>query len=226
MPSTPAPPLPAWLSAAADRAFGNVARIRGARGLHPRGVTFAGDAEVHTSGAALAPVGHIDVVVRLSRGIGLPHPAPDFNGVAIRFVDAHGPAHHQDVLLTTSLSPPILRHAIFPWPTFSVLGYSSVLTFETEDGPRMLRVDPLGAPTLGTAEVQLPLRIDLQIAEPRGSWSPAATITMRRVLAPEEAATVRFDPWTTADTFRPRGLLNRLRAPAYEGSRRSAPHVP
>ena len=101
-----------------------------------------------------------------------------------------------------------------------------MLTFDTDDGPRMLRVDPLGAPTLDTAEAQLPLRVDLQIAEPRGEWTHAASITLRRVLAPEEAATVRFDPWTSAATFRPRGLLNRLRAPAYEGSRRSATHVP
>lgn len=220
-----APPLPSWLAAATRQTFGAVAGLRRARGLHPRGVTFAGTAEIHPAGGALGPVGERGVVVRLSRGIGLPHPWPDFNGVAVRFVDAHGPAHHQDVLLTTSFSPPVLRHTIFPWPTFSVLGYSSVLTFETDDGPRVLRVTPLEAATLDAAAEQLPLHVELEIAEPRGGWTAAASITLDRVLAPEEAATVRFDPWTTAETFRPRGLLNRLRAPAYEGSRRSAPHV-
>lgn len=99
------PPVPRWLGTPVERAFGTVARLRGARGLHPQGVAFEGQAEVHPAGVVLAPTGDAEVVVRLSRGIGVPHPAPDFNGVAVRFVDAHGSGRHQDVLLTTSFSP-------------------------------------------------------------------------------------------------------------------------
>ncbi|QGG95775.1 hypothetical protein [Actinomarinicola tropica] len=221
-----APDLPRWAARSAHRLFGTVAKLRDARGLHPKGTTFRGDAQIYPAGAALGPPGSIDVVARLSRGIGLPHPWPDFNGIAIRFVDAHGPDRHQDVLLTASFSAPVLRHTIFPWPTFSVLGYSSVLTFGTEDGPRVLRVEPLAAPTLDAAVESLPLTVELRIAEPRAGWAPAATVVLREVVPADEAAVVRFDPWTTTVTFRPRGILNSLRGPAYAGSREAAPRRP
>jgi hypothetical protein len=217
---------PSWLLAGTKGAFRTIAGLRSARGLHPKGTTFAGRADVHPAGRSLAEPGSgTRVIVRLSRGIGLPHPWPDFNGVAIRFLDARGDGRHQDVLLTTSFAAPVLRRAIFPWPTFAVLGYSSVLSFDTEEGVLMLRVEPLATPTLDTAETDLPLEVVLRIAEPRGTWSDAATVTLDRVLTPNEAAEVRFDPWTTTETFTPRGLLNRLRGPAYEGSREAAPDV-
>lgn len=62
---------------------------RGARVVHPRGQASAGTVEIDGSGAwgarLLDDAGRHDVVVRVSRGAGLPRPLPDVVGLAIRF---------------------------------------------------------------------------------------------------------------------------------------------
>ncbi|MBK5222612.1 MAG: hypothetical protein JJE52_07000 [Acidimicrobiia bacterium] len=215
------PSLPSWLSTATSTTFGAIARVRHARGLHPRGVTLAGRASLTMAGRPLTTVADSKVVVRLSRGIGLPHPWPDFNGIAIRFVDAHGAAEHLDLLLTSSFSPPRARHLIFPWSTLDGLGYSTVLTFDGPDGTIMFRAELDGARTLDALDVAREDAVHIRVmsARPDADWVDAARIQLDRVLAPDEAAAVRFDPWVTSTSLVLRGLLNRLRGPAYAGSR-------
>lgn len=175
---------------------------------------------LHPAGAALArAAATVPVVARLSRGVGLPHPLPDFNGIAVRFLDAHAAGRHQGLLLTTAASQPVLRHVIHPAPSFRHSGFSSVLPYRDEAGTRRLfRCDPLPVAALGDVHDALPLVLQLRIATLLGPWEPAATVTLTEV-ASEPPGGVRFDLWHTTTELVPVGLLNRLRAPAYAASR-------
>ncbi len=159
---------------------------------------------------------------RLSRGVGLPHPLPDFNGVALRFLDAHGPSRHQDLLLVAAGSRPGLRHLIVAMPYLTSSGYSTVLPYRTPAGQRRaFRCDPLPIRTVAEAASALPLTIEVLIASLRGAWAPAATVVLTSVLPSDGRP--RFDPWNTGPELVPAGVLNRLRAAAYAGSRAATP---
>lgn len=215
-------PLPPVVERAAATFFGGVAALRHRRGLHPKGVSFAGRAVLHDAGRALAQARAVDVEARLSRGAGLPHPLPDFNGVAVRFLDAHGPSRHQDLLLTASGARPGLRHLIVPMPYLASSGYSTVLPYKTPTGQRQVfRCAPLPVNTVSDAATAVPLRVEVLVATPLGPWAPAATITLTSVLSSD--ARLRFDPWNTSPQLVPSGVLSRLRAPAYAGSRAAMP---
>jgi hypothetical protein len=66
--------------------------------------------------ASTAPLepGRYQGVVRLSRGIGLPEPWPDFLGQAVRMLDGDGVAGIQDLLLVSSVSAVGGRQLIVP----------------------------------------------------------------------------------------------------------------
>lgn len=211
--------LPGPLATFTARLFASAAVLRGDRGLHPRGQVLSGDALVHTAGSILARADSAPVVVRLSRGIGLPHPLPDFNGVAIRFLDAHGAGLHQDLLLAAASGRPVLRHVIRPVRSFRHSGYSSVLPFRDEGGAlRLFRCGPIPLGALGDVASCLPLVLELSVGTPLGRWVPAATLTLHG-LASGAHSNTRYDPWNTGTALTPVGLLNRLRAPAYAASR-------
>jgi hypothetical protein len=55
-----------------------------------------------------------DVVARISSGAGLPDAPPDFFGIAVRLVDAHGPDGHQNLLINSSSRLPVLHHLFLP----------------------------------------------------------------------------------------------------------------
>ena len=222
-PSAPAAAarLPGPVVDATVRLFATLAVAREARSLHPRGVTLQGTAAIGPAGRALAASPEVPVVVRFSRGVGLPHPLPDFHGVAVRFVDAHGPGQHQDLLLISAGAPPVLRHLLFPTSTFSGSGYSTVLPYRTGAGRRLFRCAPPAFRTLRDIGEALPLELDLRVASVRGEWQPAATLSLDAVV--RDDAAIRFDPWNTSDGLVPDGFLNRLRSPAYAASRAAAP---
>jgi len=98
------------LSSLSESVFSRLARLRHRRALHPRGAVAAATLSVGVPdsavGAALGAGPH-EVVVRLSRGLGVPPPLPDVHGVAVRLdrdqgrVDLlfSGTAKHQSTLL-------------------------------------------------------------------------------------------------------------------------------
>ena len=59
----------------------------------------------------------------------------------------------------------------------------------------------------------------------RGAWLPFAGVHVHQRLDPEEERALDLDPYHTGPNLVPSGLLNRLRRPAYGGSRegRGAP---
>lgn len=198
--------LTAWL-------FRLLAVVRRGRALHPKGRTFAGSARLEP-GSHLADRRAVDVVVRRSRGAGLPDRWPDFDGVAIRFLDAHGEGRHQDLLLTTTAgAAPVLRHVLRPVRSPRSAGACTILPLRSPHGPLLFRLDPF--------DDAVPFVLVLRAATPLGRWRTVATIAVDRE-APE-AATTRFDPWTTGPELVPSGLINRLRGAAYAGSRQGRP---
>ena len=190
--------------AAVVRAASNV---RGKRVLHPRGRTYGGRLEVRGGSSYGVPLlddpGSYDVLVRLSRSAGLPAPLPDIQGVAVRVLDAHGAGRHQDWLVDTALSAPILRRLPLPVRTPGL--YSSLLSYEL-GGRRSL----LGARWVGDEELAL------LVATPHGPWEEVGVVTVGDVV--EDGRRVRFDPWTTGGGIRPVGLIQELRRGAYPAS--------
>lgn len=88
------------LLSAVERVSSGIAHLRHARALHPRGTVAAATLTVTDPASALGRTlgtGSRPAVVRLSRGLGLPRPLPDVNGVAVR-MEADG--HRVDLLFS------------------------------------------------------------------------------------------------------------------------------
>jgi hypothetical protein len=218
-------PIPAPVLAATARMFGAVAaRRRNGRALHPRGVTFAGNARLTERGVSLAG-GEREpgVVVRFSRGAGLPSPWPDFDGVAIRFPDAFGAGRHHDLLLT-SAGRGVLRRVLRPNVDFARAHFSSIARYRLDGEPVtfLASVGGSGLP-LDRLATSPPLPLVLDVAAAGGLLAsrppvPLAAITLERVVDD----TIRFDPSNSAPHVVPLGWLNAMRPPAYAVSRAHA----
>ncbi|HYD10057.1 MAG TPA: hypothetical protein VEA78_08135 [Acidimicrobiales bacterium] len=201
------------LDLASGAVFGGLSAVRRARVFHPRGdarlatVTISDDAHpLHVL------AGTHDAIVRTSRGIGLPEPVPDFHGVAIKLLNAHGAGAHQDVLLVSSAAPMGARHVLVPvveWIAEPM--YSSLVRHRNAGGERFL----VGAVRDGDDGFVL------QTATRRSPWTVAGAVTMGEPLEDDAADALRFSPWHTGGGIEPIGVLNRLRRGAYEGSQRA-----
>ena len=179
--------------------------------LHPDGVVLVGRLDRQGSATPtgvtwLDEPGHDDVVVRLSRAVGLPRPLPDIHGLAIRVPSERGPG---DLLLAST-----------GWGRLGRF----VLTFGRRPGARPLtsllpyRTD-VGAVLIGARYVASGT-YELAWAPYDGDWQAFATL----VITDREAADqkVSFD----AVLNQVPGLLQyptvvRLREPAYGQARRS-----
>jgi hypothetical protein len=215
------------LADAAGRAvampLAGLARLRGAKPMHPRGVLF--DALLHRQGLDvgvpwLDTTGSDDVLVRLSRGAGLPPRWPDLLGLALR-VPGEWPV---DVLLSSSgrgrwtRRVPVLRRD-------AATTYGSIMAYRSDAGPVWLAAVPRGAglPTdrdrLATAASGRV--VTLSAALGRGPWQPFATLTLRAATEPVDPplhfdAVLHAPPGLAAD-----GPMARFRRPAYAAARRA-----
>lgn len=160
-----------------------------------------------------------DVLVRLSRGAGLPPPWPDVLGLAVRVPGAAQPV---DLLLSTTrtgrlgrLVPVLRRDAGGPYS--SIMGYRSpggTLRFAARvvEPGRPLPSEPA---LLRAALRERPVEFTLAVARGTGPWRGFATLTLGGPLD-ELDPDLRFDavrhppPQLVAD-----GPLARFRAPAY-----------
>ncbi len=202
-------------------AFRAASRVRGERAIHARGRTLTGRLTVAGGAGTGAPLldapASYDVLVRVSRSAGLPLPLPDVLGLAVRVLDAHGPGAHQDLLLDSALSTPVLRR--LPFPRRDHLGalHCSLLPYEVA-GRRLL----LGArATTGSATLaDLPdeVAFDLLLASPHGDWQPWGRVRTDGVLPAPLGRQTRFNPWTTGGGIVPAGPLQQWRRRAYDAS--------
>ncbi|MFC7489794.1 MULTISPECIES: phosphodiesterase [unclassified Knoellia] len=125
-------------------AFGEAARLRGTRALHPVGFCGAGSLTVdpgRPSGVVMldAPGPH-PCLVRWSRATGL-HKGPDLEGLAVRL---QGPAAG-DVLVTSTGTGVLTRHVLTVRRRHHHGPLTTVLPLSTARGPLLLRFDPLGS---------------------------------------------------------------------------------
>lgn len=206
--------------------LGAVARYRRGRAMHPRGVVFDAVLERH---GAQPPFGvpwldearRDPVVVRLSRGAGLPAPLPDVLGLAFRLGDGSDPV---DVLLSSTGQGPWSR--LVPVPRVDAEAvYSSIMAFRSAAGSIRLAALPR---TVGIASDPEPVRnaaargaIDFTLAAAVGreEWRPFARLRSTSARGPLDSA-LRFDairnapPGLVAD-----GPMARFREPAYATAR-------
>jgi hypothetical protein len=162
------------------------------------------------------------VIVRLSRGAGLPPPWPDLLGLAVRVPADAGDV---DLLLSTTGSGsrtrllPLLRRD-------AATGYGSIMGYRSRAGTLRLgafaerthrpgdRVDPDGDAGAGG------LVFVLAAARGSGPWRPFARLTLADALDGPDAD-VRFDAVRRPPPgLVPDGPLARLRAPSYAAAQR------
>ncbi|HZG94980.1 MAG TPA: hypothetical protein VEZ46_09720 [Mycobacteriales bacterium] len=213
--------------------FGVLSAIRGARIFHPKGAAFEATVEIEPTGPAYG-VPLLDTraahpaVVRLSRGAGLPEPAPDILGVAIRLTDVHGAALHQDLLLASSRERPGVRHLMVPAPGFAGHLFSSILLYRVGDQQLLIGArTPAGAVhTIDEATAAAEagdLRFELLVAPVFGRWRRVGTVSVRHRLPQAASEALRFNPWNTGGGIMPAGPLQRLRRAAYPASQAARP---
>jgi hypothetical protein len=205
--------------------FRSLSRARRKRAFHPFGAGFSArlipDAEGAAGASALED--EREVLVRLSRALGLPEWLPDPCGLALRVPDAHGPGRHQDLLMVSSARPPVGRHALLPSRGFCDLPYSTVLPYRLR-GETVLLGARARAPRPGPRLAELQereiggLEFELEVAGLRGRWRPLATLSLGERLPPAQTERLGFDPTNTGGGLELVGLLNRLRGPAYGAS--------
>ena len=224
------PIVEATAGAASAIVFGVASALRRARAFHPVGVAFA--ATVDVDGGGGLPGGRHDAIVRFSRGAGLPESMPDILGLALRFVDLHGPGQHQDLLLVTSGSAPGARHALTPARSFGHARWSTILPYEIDGRRRVVfgatprsaalsgarRLDDLRRLVAGGG-----VRFALEVAEPAGPWDEVGVLTIGDELGADATEGLRFNPANTGDRIQPVGVVQTIRRLAYRGSQEGRP---
>jgi hypothetical protein len=217
--------LPAGVDRATESVFRRLAAARGRRVFHPDGFAYRAELVVGAGipgTRAFAPGTRSPCVVRFSLGLGLPAQLGDFLGIAIRL------EADQDVLLATSASRPPGRFLPLPARSFFGRTYSSLLPFSVGDRRLLVAARVAGdPPPTGDAWAELAgassLGVELYAAAPFGPWRPIATVTTGERLPDDETQALRFDAWRCEGGLVPWSFVNRLRQPAYRGSRRGRP---
>lgn len=207
-----------------------LARLRSDKPMHPDGAVF--DGVLERSGASpplgvpwLDAPGRDDVVVRLSRGAGLPPPLPDILGLAVRVPGERGPV---DLLLSTTGLGALSRWVPLPRrdaavPYTSIMGYrSSAGTIRIAALPEQAHLSARPRPQAGEVQ-RRPVSFTLAAAVRAGGWQPFARLTLTEPARPLDPD-VRFD----AVLHPPPGLaaagpLARFRRPAYAAARAAVP---
>jgi hypothetical protein len=185
---------------------------RAPKPFHPRGRVATGVVRRHGGGPPtgvpwLQEMGEDPVLVRVSRAVGLPAPAPDIFGIALRIPGERGPS---DLLLATTGSSVVTRFLLTPHREGHERTYGSLLPYRSPTGPVVLGAVRTGERTF-----------ELRWARPAGRWNTYGSLELDR--DPGEDEEISFDP--VANPLP--GLENyewvrRLRQPSYRVARRSS----
>jgi hypothetical protein len=178
--------------------------------LHPDGEMYAGRLARPGSGRPIGVPwidqgGEDEVIVRVSRAVGLPGPVPDVHGLALRL--RKGQTRYADLLLASTGWDPITRHLLMPawnahWPLTTLLPYRS----------------PIGPLVIGARPVDV-RGYELCWAAVGREWHPLGDLTLEMPL-PEETE-VSFDPVVNPlPGLAQYAWVERLREQSYAAARR------
>ncbi len=209
---------------AGTRAVRLASRARGERVLHGKGRAYHGTLALLPGADTLAvPLVRgprkRPVLVRFSRGAGLPDSLPDVLGLAVRIPDADGHGGVQDLLLATAGRRPGWRQ--LPWLSRDLLRstYSSLATYDVAG--RALLVGTVADDDAGPAELG-GLRgrsVLLATAERVGRWEPFARLLVGEPLPDDTGREIGFDLANDAGGFHPQGPFRSLRTRSYPRAR-------
>ncbi|MGY2876315.1 hypothetical protein ACVW00_003505 [Marmoricola sp. URHA0025 HA25] len=149
--------------------------------------------------------GRDDALARLSRGVGLPGPLPDVQGLAIRVQTGDRPA---DVLLASTGLGRLTRYLLTPTWRTSGRPLTSLLPYRSPRGPLLLAAVPGSTPSF-----------DLRWAGPVGPWVSFGTLELGEPLGDDRR--LSFDRLVNVvPGLGSYGWVERLREPAYLVARR------
>lgn len=188
-----------------------VAALRpAAKPLHPHGEVLS--ARLHRVGAYPATgipwldgSGTDEVLVRMSRAVGLPQRFPDIFGLALRIPVGE---RHADLLFASTGLGRIGRFVLRP--SRSALGrpMTTLLPYRTDQGPLLLAAVPASADTF-----------DISCACGSGAWRRVGTL---QLMGPGADALISFDPLlNTVPGLENYPFVRALREPAYRTARLS-----
>ena len=182
-----------------------------AKPLHPEGAVVAGTLErrgsaVPTGSPWVDEPGRDEVVVRLSRAIGLPEAVPDIHGLAMRVPMLAGEG---DLLFASTGWGPLGRFVLTFGGGPESRPMTTLLPYRTEEGPVLLGV-----------RVSEPQVYEMSWCRPRGEWHPFAWLRLSDDQAPDQA--IAFDPVRNQlPGLTQYPWVRRLREPSYRSARRS-----
>jgi hypothetical protein len=200
-----------------------LARWRNGKPMHPRGAVFDAVLERHGGSRPwgvpfLDATGRQDVVVRVSRGAGLPAPLPDLLGLAVRLGGDDGAPVD---LLLSSTGRGRLTRVVPALRRDTASAYCSIMAYRSVAGPLRIAALPTtdGVPSdpepLAAAVRRAPLVFVLAAARGMQPWQPFARLALGdpvRTLDPD----LRFDAVRHPPPgLVPDGPMARFRAPAY-----------
>jgi hypothetical protein len=203
--------------AALSALFTAFSRLRPAeKPLHPRGRVV--DARLARTGAAapfgvawLDEPGAEDVVVRFSRGVGLPSGLPDVLGMAVRIPTVTGFA---DLLFSTTGRGRVTRFLMVPRRRYAPAWYGTLMPYRSAAGPVLLAA---AARPLGQR-----ITVELLAARPRGAWQPFASFSAAAPDVHTSDRAITFEPMAHFPPgLEPYQWVANLREGAYAAARRA-----
>jgi hypothetical protein len=195
-------------------ATGLLAARPAAKPLHPRGSIVQGTlrrfgGEAGTGAAWLDQAGDDQVLVRQSRAVGLPPPAPDLFGLAVRVPTEGG--RHGDLLFASTGLGRLTRFTLTSARSPYGRPLTTLLPYRT----------PAGAVLL-SAVFRDETTVALAWALRSGPWHPFAELLLHKGPVDEVDMPLSFDPVRNVlpglETY---CWVRRLREPAYTTARRS-----
>lgn len=197
---------------AVDAVVHAASAVRGERVIHAKGEAYTGQltllAHVDALGVPLAAgPRNRPVLVRFSRGAGLPDKLPDVLGIAIRIPDADGEGRPQDLMLSTGSGAPIARRLLVPRRDYRAASYTSLISYDV--GGRDLLVGALPTDD-GFA---------LATAAGNGAWTAFGRLRIGERLPDEQGRNLEFSITNDAGGFRIGGRWRLARAGAYDAAR-------
>lgn len=190
---------------------------RSRKPLHPAGDVVTGT--LTRTGSALSGVPWLDstgtdeVVVRLSRAVGLPHAVPDIHGLAIKVPTAGG---HADLLLASTGLGRVTRFVLTAGRHLTDRPLTTLLPYRSPGGPLLIAARPLSG--AAAEEAGAALRFELLWSHKLGPWVPFAELTVGSSAGPDPA--LSFDPVANPlPGLQTYDWIRRLRAPAYRAAR-------